>query len=90
MPNAKDNAKMTGDTHPPDVESDLPAEEGSTDEAGTKGVPRNRGKASERGAQGRPGRGIKKAGLLKEEEERTSDRDGNTPDSDEGSDRDRG
>jgi hypothetical protein len=83
MPDAKDNAKMTGDTHPPEVESDLPAEEGSSDEAGTKGTPRDRGKATERGAQGRPGRGIKKAGLPKDDDDQTS---GKTPDSGEGSD----
>jgi hypothetical protein len=90
MPDAKDNAKMTGDTHPPEVESDLPAEEGGSDEAGTKGTPRDRGKAAERGQQARPGRGNKQAGLLKDEDDRTSDSDGNTPDSGEGPSRDQG
>lgn len=89
MPDAKDNAKMTGDTHPPEVESDLPFEEGSSDEAGTKGTPRDRGKATERGAQGGPGRGIKKAGLLKDKDDQTSDRYGDAPDSGEGSGPDR-
>lgn len=89
MPDAKDNAKMTGDTHPPEVESDLPAEEGSSEVAGTKGTPRDRGKATERGAEGRPGRGIKKAGLLKDKDGQTSDSSDSTPDSGEDSSPDR-
>lgn len=76
MPDAKDNAKMTGDTHPPEVESDLPAEEGSANAAGTTGTPR--------------GRGIKKAGLLKDKDDQTSDSYGNTRDSGEGSEENRG
>jgi hypothetical protein len=36
MPDPFNKAKMTGDTHPPEVESDLPLEEGSTHAAGVK------------------------------------------------------
>lgn len=71
MPDAKDNAKMTGDTHPPEVESDLPVEEGSPNVPGSAGATRVRGKAAERARQGRPGRGIKKAGILKDKADET-------------------
>ncbi|HYF19123.1 MAG TPA: hypothetical protein VEA40_14730 [Ramlibacter sp.] len=56
MPDPKDNAKLTGDTHLPDVESDLPLQEGSDD-----GV---RGQARPRSEEGRPGRGVRKAGVV--------------------------
>lgn len=73
MPDPHNNAKMTGDTHPPEVESDLPLQEGMPDANGVSRTPRDRGKAAERGAAGRPGRGIRKAGLLKDKDEKTSD-----------------
>jgi hypothetical protein len=82
MPDAKDNAKLTGDTHLPDVESDLPFEEAMEDKVGTGGgTPANRGKATERGDDARPGRQRKHAGLLKDEDAEISDSDGNTRDS---------
>lgn len=55
MPDPKDNAKLTGDTHLPDVESDLPVQGGSTG-AGPKARPR------EQAGQAR--RGVRKAGVL--------------------------
>lgn len=61
MPNPKENAKMSGDTHLPDVESDLPVEQGSTGTLGADGTPSGRG-----GGDGLPGRGVKKAGLLRD------------------------
>jgi hypothetical protein len=54
MPNAKDNVKMSGDTHLPESESDLPLEEGSTAALGTDGKPSVRV--------------VKKAGLLRDPE----------------------
>lgn len=83
MSDPKDNAKQTGDTHPPEVESepDLPLEEGMADSLGTEGTPGNRGRATELGQEGRPGRGGKHAGLLKDEDAPTSDTYGNTRDS---------
>jgi hypothetical protein len=54
MPDPKDNAKLTGDTHLPDAESDRPVQGGS--EAG--------GQARQRSEEGRPGRGVRKAGLV--------------------------
>lgn len=86
MPHAKNNTKMTGDTHLPDVESDLPLEEGASNAPGTTETARDRGKAGERGKEGRPGRSIRKAGLLKDKDDETSDSDRNTRDSGEGTD----
>jgi hypothetical protein len=48
MPYPKDNAKMTGDTHLPDVESDS-FEEGSAEAAGRDETSSDRGQATERG-----------------------------------------
>jgi hypothetical protein len=66
MPDAKNNAKMTGDTHLPDIESEFDVEEANAQGAGTSGTPRDRGRATERGDEAVPGRGGKKAGLLKD------------------------
>ena len=71
MPAPKDNAKMTGDTHLPDVESDMPFQEGSADAVGMDGTPRDRGQATERGDQKRPGRGANKAGVRKDQDAKT-------------------
>jgi hypothetical protein len=86
MPDPHNNAKMTGDIHPPDVESDLPLEEESPDAAGIGGTPRDRGKATERGAEGRPGRGIRKA---EDKDEEASDSYGGTRESGERPDENR-
>jgi hypothetical protein len=70
MPDPHDNTKMTGDTHAPEVESDLPLQQGSPDAAGGTGDrPRHRGKGAEAGPEARPGRGSKKAGVLKDSDE---------------------
>jgi hypothetical protein len=61
MPYPKDNAKMTGDTHLPDVESDM-FDEGSADAVGMDETPSDRGEATERGEQKRPARAASKAG----------------------------
>ena len=82
MPDPHDNAKMTGDMHPPEVESELPLEEGgSSDAPGTSGTAHGRGTSSEEGREGRPGRGIRKAGLLKDREDASSDGQGTTRES---------
>lgn len=69
MPDPFNKAKMTGDTHPPEVESNLPFEEGSADAAGVSGTPTDRGRATELGRENKPTRGVKKAGLLKESDD---------------------
>jgi hypothetical protein len=66
MPDPFNKAKMTGDTHPPEVESDMPLEDGSDDAAGLSGTPTDRGRAMELGRENKPTRGVKKAGLLKD------------------------
>jgi len=81
MPDPRDNAKKTGDTHLPDVESDLSFQEGSADAVGMDGTPRDRGQATERGDQKRPGRGAKKAGVLKDQDAKTRESgEGSGPD----------
>ena len=89
MPDAKNNAKLTGDTHLPDVESDLPMQEGSGDKLGADGTPSDRGRASELGQEGQPGRGINQAGFLKDKDDETSDSYGNVRDSGEKPGKDR-
>lgn len=55
MPHPKGNLKLSGDLHLPDAESDLAIEEGRT---GMESL------AHERSRPGRPGGGVRKAGLL--------------------------
>ena len=58
MPDAKDNAKLTGDTHPPEVEEATP---GLPDDAprgaDADGTERARGMARDLADEGRPGKG---------------------------------
>ena len=63
MPYFKDNAKMTGDTHLPDVESDM-FDEGSADSMGMDETTSDRGQATESGKK-RPGRAAGKASAVK-------------------------
>ena len=65
MPDAKNNAKMTGDTHLPDVESEFDAEEANVPGAGTSATKSDRGLATERGDEAVTGGG-KKTGVLKD------------------------
>lgn len=81
MPDAKNNAKLTGDTHLPDVESDLPLEGASDNPPGEPGSSAERGRGSELGMEGKPSRGHKHAGELKDKDAETSDSYGNTRDS---------
>ena len=60
MPDAKNNAKMTGDTHLPDVESEFDVEEADAHGAGTGGKADDRSPAA--------GRKRKKADLRKDGE----------------------
>lgn len=65
MPNPNNKAKMTGDTHLPDVESELPLQQGSSGALGADGTPRGRASESDDEAD-KPGRGAPKAGVLRE------------------------
>ncbi len=60
----KSNAKMTGDLHLPDVESELPIQEGSSALLGEDGTPS--GRTVEKGG---PARGVSKAGMLLDPDE---------------------
>ena len=84
MTHPMDNAKKSGDVHPPDVESE-PFREGMTDALGADGIPRDRGKATQRGQQSPPGRGIRKAGVLKDKGDETSENYSNSRESGKGS-----
>ena len=81
MPNAYNRAKMTGDTHLPDVESDLPLQESMNDSAGEETS--DRGQAAGRSGQSRPG-GSRQAGVQKDRDAKTSNSYGHTRDSGEG------
>jgi len=58
MPSPKDNTKMTGDTHLPEIESNQPIEEGSPIGLGTRGM-----------QSGLVGNTVKKAGVITDGEE---------------------
>ena len=81
MPDAKNNAKLTGDTHLPDVESDLPIEGASDNAPGKANAAADRGRSTELGQEGKAGRGQRHAGELKDKDAETSDTYGNTRDS---------
>jgi len=64
MPDPKDNTKLSGDTHPPEVEDERDAgPEGRADAQGTPPEP-SLGRDLEKN-QGRAGTGSKQAGLRK-------------------------
>ena len=69
MPDAEDNAKLTGDTHPPEVEEATP---GLPDDAprgaDADGTERARGMARDLADEGRPGKGENQAGFLKDKD----------------------
>lgn len=61
MPSPKDNTKMTGDTHLPEIESNQPVEEGSPIGLGTRGM-----------QSGLVGNTVKKAGVITDGEKEAS------------------
>jgi len=65
MPSPKDNTKMTGDTHLPEIESNQPVEEGSPIGLGTRGM-----------QSGLVGNTVKKAGVITDGQEHAGDDDG--------------
>jgi hypothetical protein len=87
MPDAHNNAKMTGDTHPPDVEPYLPSEKETPDAAGASETAQNRVTSTERGAKVPPG-GSRKAGMPKDKDDENRDSSANTRDSGESPDGD--
>ena len=65
MPDPFNRTKMSGDTHPPELESDLPPEEGGANAARAGSTSTDRGTAAERGGEARPNRTGSEAGLDK-------------------------
>ena len=68
MPDPKDNAKLTGDTHPPELEGTPSAADEMPDEIGADGTPRDRGQARDLEDEARPGKGENQAGFLKDKD----------------------
>ena len=79
MPSPKDNAKATGDTHLPEIESeDLDAQEAHPEGAGTPGTQQRHRDAE---GMGSPPRGGNHGGLIKDRDAPTSDSGGGTRES---------
>jgi hypothetical protein len=81
MPDAKNNAKQTGDTHPPEVEEKMGTPENMPEGVGADGTPRDRGQGRAQGRdlerdlenESRPGKGENQAGFLKDKDAPGSD-----------------
>jgi hypothetical protein len=58
MADPKSNTKQTGDTHEPEIETDLPLQGGSEDGA----------QARPRGQMDPPGQGVRKAGIVRDDD----------------------
>jgi hypothetical protein len=69
MPDAKDNAKLTGDTHPPEVEDLSGASpEGRAETTGADGTPADKDLSRDLENEGRAGKGVNQAGYLKDKD----------------------
>jgi hypothetical protein len=72
MPNAKDNAKLTGDLHPPEVGDDDGGAGAGAEEApvaqGSRDAPADESLRRDLQDEGRPGKGINQAGYLKDKD----------------------
>ena len=68
MPDAKDNAKQTGDTHPPELEDLVGSRQGRPLAEGTDGAPPDSGLGRDLANEGRAGKGINQAGYLKDKD----------------------
>ena len=69
MPDAKDNAKATGDTHPPEVEDrDDGSGQGQSRPEGATGGPPDSSLSRDVENEGRAGKGINQAGYLKDKD----------------------
>lgn len=69
MPDAKDNAKLTGDTHPPEVEDlDDGSPEGQARAEGADGAPADSSLGRDVENEGRAGKGVNQAGFLKDKD----------------------
>lgn len=78
MPNAKNNAKLTGDTHLPDVGEDMGEDlpELAPEAVGSEGTARDDARSSDRASESRPGKDINQAGFIKDKEAPERGKDG--------------
>lgn len=69
MPDPKENAKLTGDTHPPEVEDMTQAKPRNKPEAqGAHGGPADSSLSRDLEDEGRAGKGVNQAGYLKDKD----------------------
>jgi len=69
MPDPKNNAKLSGDTHPPEVEDmDDDSLEGRARAEGADGAPADSSLSRDLQDEGRAGKGINQAGYLKDKD----------------------
>ena len=78
MPNAKDNAKLTGDTHLPDVGEDTGEDlpEVTAEAVGSEGTARDTARSSDRASESRPGKNVDQPGIMKDKEVPERGKDG--------------
>lgn len=75
MPDPKDNAKLSGDMHPPEVEDAGGSEQGRPDAQGAHGTPPDKSLSRDLENEGRAGKGINQAGYLKDKDAPGAGRD---------------
>jgi hypothetical protein len=76
MPDPKDNAKLSGDTHPPEVEDAGGASrEGRAEAEGASGAPPDKSLSRDLENEGRAGKGVNQAGYLKDKDAPGADKD---------------
>jgi hypothetical protein len=68
MPDAKNNAKLTGDTHPPEVEDAKGSPQGRADTEGAMDGPADSSASRDVGNAGRDGKGTDQAGYGKDKD----------------------
>jgi hypothetical protein len=68
MPDPKDNAKATGDLHPPEIEDDAGSLLGRPDAGGAEDGPPDSALSRDVGNDGRSGKSVNQAGVLKDKD----------------------
>lgn len=74
MPDAKNNTKLTGDTHPPEVE-EIAGQEGGPQAEGAHGAPPDSSLSRDVENEGRAGKSVNQAGYLKDKDAPGAERD---------------
>ena len=68
MPDAKDNAKLSGDVHPPEVEDAAGSRQGRPLAEGSDGSAPDSSLSRDLENEGRAGKGVNQAGYLKDKD----------------------